>query len=250
MEEAKNGSLKHRRAVFVRHKPQLRCTPDQGPSSLHRTEWSRKMKSRLFIPSVIPMFLGLVLAPVFGGQAAAQASATAPNDQEQSNVNTEMMSHQHLMEDLLAGLQKDLQAVVSSRDAYGYIHNKAAVKAYEADLAGLREAVRQHKLFAADYERWCEQSFTTDYEHRCGPDKKQNAMAEHQQQMKSALFYLSDTFYTYLAADDHSIEGGPNKIEDALTAHHDALNDFAHAVKDHEQAMAQMMTTAADHGSL
>lgn len=204
------------------------------------------MRSRSLIPSVIPMFLGLVLAPVFGGQAAAQASATAPSDQEQSSVNTEMMSHQNLMEDLLAFLQKDLQAVVSSRDAYGYIHNRAAVKAYKADLAGLREAVRQHKLFAADYERWCGQSFTTDYEHWCGPDSKQNAMAEHQQQMKSALFHLSDTFDTYLAADDRSIEGGPDKIEDALTAHRDALNDFAQAVKGHEQAIAHM-TNAADH---
>ncbi len=197
------------------------------------------------------MFLGLVLAPVFGGQAAAQASAAAPNNQEeQSSVNTEMMSHQKVMTDLLASLQKNLQAVVSSRDAYGYIHDKAAVKAYKVDLDALRDIVRQHKLFAADYERLCGQSFTTDYEHWCGPDTKQNVMAEHQQQMRSALFYLSDTFYTYLAADDHSIEGGPNKIEDALTAHRDALNDFDHAVKDHEQAMAQMMPPAANHGSL
>lgn len=238
MGDANNGSLKYQHTIFVRHKPQLRCTPDQGPSSCTAQKGSRKMRSRMFIPSVIPMFLGLVLAPVFGGQAAAQASAAVPNDQEQSSVNTEMMSHQHLMEDLLAGLQKDLQSVVSSRDAYGYIHNKAAVKAHEADLAGLRDSLRQHKLFAADYERWC------------GPDKKQNAMDEHQREMKSALFYLSDTFHTYLTADDRSIEGGPNKIEDALAAHRDALNDFDRAIKDHEQAMAQMMSPAAANGSL
>ncbi len=197
------------------------------------------MANTSFIRTMFLMSLGFVLAPLFGGRAMAQQSPMATeNNQDQSRIETEMMSHQHLMEDLLVILQKDFQAVVSSRDTYGYIHDKAAVKAYEADLAGLRASLQQHEPFAADYERWY------------GPDKKQNAMDEHQREMKSALFYLSDTFHTYLTADDRSIEGEPNKIEDALTAHRDALNDFDHAVKDHEQAMAQMMSPAAAHGSL
>ncbi len=209
------------------------------------------MRSRSFIPTLFPMFLGFVLVPFFGGRAMAlQTSTQTENNQDQGRVGTEMMSHQHMMEDLLAILQKDLQAVVDSKDANGYVHDNAAVKAYKADLDGLRDVVRQHRLFAADYERWCGQSFTTDYEHWCGPDKKQNAMAEHQQRMKAILYDLSNTFDTYVTVDDHSIEGGPNKIEDALDAHRRALVDFANAVRNHEQAMTQMMTHASDHGSL
>lgn len=209
------------------------------------------MTSKSFISAAFPMFLGFVLLPFFGGRAMAQqTSLTIENNQGQSRVGTEMISHQHLMEDLLALLQKDFQTVVASKDANGYVHDKAAVKAYKAELEGLRDAVRQHRLFAADYERWCGESFTSDYRHWCGPDKKQNAMAEHQQRMKGILYDLSETFDTYVAADNHSIEGGPDKIEDALAAHRDALNDFANAIQDHEQAMTQMMAHASNRGSL
>jgi uncharacterized protein YukE len=197
------------------------------------------MRSKSFIPTVFLMSLGLVLVQLAGSGAMAQETPTATNNhQGQGRVDTEMMSHQKVMADLLASLQKNLQAVVSSRDAYGYIHDKAAVKAYKADLDALRDAVHQHKSFAADCERWY------------GPNEKQNVMAEHQQRMRGILFDLSDTFYTYLTVDDHSIEGPPNKIEDALVAHRDALNDFASAIQEHEQAMAQMMTHASDRGSL
>ncbi len=197
------------------------------------------MTSKSFISAAFPMFLGFVLLPFFGGRAMAQqTSLTIENNQGQSRVGTEMISHQHLMEDLLALLQKDFQTVVASKDANGYVHDKAAVKAYKAELEGLRDAVRQHRLFAANYERWC------------GPDKKQNAMAEHQQRMKGILCDLSETFDTYVAADNHSIEGGPDKIEDALAAHRDALNDFANAIQDHEQAMTQMTAHASNRGSL
>jgi len=74
-------------------------------------------------------------------------------------------------------------------------------------------------------------------------------MAEHQQRMKGLLFNLSSTFETYVQADNSSIEGSPNKIEDALEAHRDALNDFAAAIKDHEQAVAQLMPGGTDSGS-
>ncbi len=209
------------------------------------------MRSKSFISTLFPMFLGFVLVPFFGGRAMAQQTSMATgNNQDQTRVDTEMLSHQHLMEDLLAILQKDFQAVVDSKDANGYVHDKAAVKSYKAELDGLRDAVRQHRLFAADYERWCGQSFTSDYEHWCGPDTKQNSMAEHQQRMKAIAFDLSNTFDAYVTVDDHSIEGGPNKIADALDAHRAALVDFANAVRDHEQAMTQMMTHASDHGSL
>ncbi len=67
-------------------------------------------------------------------------------------------------------------------------------------------------------------------------------MTGHQQRMKRLLFDLSDTFDRYVTEDNHSIEGGPNKIQDALNAHRDALNEFAEVIKDHEGAISQMMT--------
>ncbi len=208
------------------------------------------MRSKSFISTVFLMSFGFVLVPFFGSRAnALQTAAATENTQDQSRVGTEMMSHQHLMEDLLVILQKEFQAVVDSKDASGFVRDKTAVKAYKSDLDGLLYAVRHHRLFAVDYERWCGQSFATDYEHWCGPDKKQNAMSEHQQRMKVILHDLSNTFDIYVTADDHSMKAGPNKTDDALEAHRDALVGFANAVRDHDQEMARMMTHASAHGS-
>jgi len=180
-------------------------------------------------------------------QAAAQPGVE-PGNQEQNRVDTEMMSHQRAMEILFAIVQKDFQAVVVSKDANGYVRDKAAVKSYERDLSGLRVIAKQHNQLAADYQRWCAQAFTTDYAHWCGPDVKENEMAEHQQRMKEILFDLSTTFANYVKADDHGIDQ-PYLVEESLDAHRDALNEFADAMKDHEQAIAQMTGNGAHHGN-
>lgn len=73
-------------------------------------------------------------------------------------------------------------------------------------------------------------------------------MAEHQQRMNSIAFDLSETFDAYVTEDNHSIEGGPNKIEDALNAHREALKSFADLIKEHEQAVNQMMPPAEREG--
>jgi hypothetical protein len=75
-------------------------------------------------------------------------------------------------------------------------------------------------------------------------------MSEHQQRMKVILHDLSNTFDTYVTADNHSMEAGPNKIEGALDAHRAALVDLAKAVRDHEQEMTRMMSPVSDQGSL
>ncbi|HLH36358.1 MAG TPA: hypothetical protein VKX41_16930 [Alloacidobacterium sp.] len=197
------------------------------------------MKYKSFFSAVISTSLAIVLLSVGRAQATPQPGA---GQQERPAIGTEMMSHQRAMDIVLARLQADFQAVVSSKDGNGAVHDKAAVKTYKGDLAALRVITSQHKQFAADYERWCSQSFSTDYEHWCGPEVKQNAMAEHQQRMKRLLFDLSDTLDRYITEDNHSIEGGPNKIQDALDAHRDALNEFSEVIKDHEGAISQMMT--------
>ena len=204
------------------------------------------MIRKSFVSTAVSMSLMLVLVPFSGrAQAAPQPDAGQPN-QEQSRIDTEMMSHQRAMDIILWRLQTDFQDVVKSKDGNGYVHDKAATKTYKGDLEALSVVARQHKQLAADYERWCAQSFTTDYEHWCGPDVKQNEMAEHQQRMKAVLFDLSDTFNTYVTVDDHSIEGSPNKILDVLNSHRAALNEFADVIKDHDGAISQMKANGAE----
>lgn len=197
------------------------------------------MKHKSFFSVILSTSLAIVLLSVGRAQAVPQPGA---GEQEQPAINTEMMSHQRAMDIVLARLQADFLAVVSSKDGNGAVHDKAAVKTYKGDLAALHVITDQHKQYTAAYERWCSQSFSTDYGHWCGPDVKQNEMAAHQQRMKGILFDLVDTFNRYVAEDNHSIEGGPNKIQDALDAHRDALNEFAEVIKDHEGTISQMMT--------
>jgi len=197
------------------------------------------MKHKSFFSVVLSTSLAIVLLSAGRAQAVPQPDA---GEQEQPAINTEMMSHQRAMDIVLIRLQADFQAVVRSKDGNGAVHDKAAVKTYKGDLAALHVITDQHKQFTAAYERWCSQSFSTDYEHWCGPNVKENAMTGHQQRMKRLLFDLSDTFDRYVTEDNHSIEGGTNKIQDALNAHRDALNEFAEVIKDHEGAISQMMT--------
>lgn len=178
------------------------------------------MNHKSLASTTVSMSMALVLVPFSGrAEAAPQSSAGQPN-QEQSRLDTEMMSHQRAMDIILWRLQTDFHDVIESKDANGYVRDKAAVIAYKGDLESLSAVARQHKQLADDYERWC------------GPDVKQNEMAEHQQRMNAMLSDLSDTFNTYLTVDDNSIEGSPNKIQDAL--------------KDHESAISQMTANCAE----
>ena len=207
------------------------------------------MKRRSLVSTAMFMSLALVLLPFSMGQAQAAAQpGVESGNQEQIRVDAEMISHQRAMDILFTMVRKDFQAVVVSKDANGYVHDKAAVKTYERDLSALRVIARQHKQLATDYEHWCAQAFTTDYVHWCGPDVKENAMAEHQKQMDSAIDELTSTFHEYLNADDHSIDQ-PYVMETALEAHRDALEDFAGVIKDHEHAVARMTVNGAGHSN-
>ena len=205
------------------------------------------MKYRSFVSTAMSMALALALLPFSMGWAqTATQGGVESGSQEQNRVDTEMMSHQRAMEIVLAWLQKDFAAVVQSKDGIGYVHDKAAVKAYKRDLDALRVIVNQHKQSAADYEHWCSAAFSTDYAHWCGPDVKENEMASHQQRMKDILFDLSTTFDNYVKADDHGIDQ-PYMVEETLDAHRDALNELADAIKDHEQDIARITVNGAAH---
>ncbi|HZC22924.1 MAG TPA: hypothetical protein VE866_06260 [Candidatus Binatia bacterium] len=187
------------------------------------------MQRKSCVSTTLVIFLGLALLPPANSHAQSMPMPAGSQGTQAQKYHEEMMSHQKEMDDLLARSQKDFQAVVTAKDARGYVRDKAVLNVYKADLDALRDAVRQHKLLTADYVGWC------------GPeDKKHNAMMEHQQRMKSLLYDLVDTFDTYVKADDTSIDQ-PFAIEEAFDAQQDALKEFADAIQQHKQAMTQMM---------
>ncbi len=200
------------------------------------------------IATTLVLSAGLMFGiPLAQAQEPVQ-SGVESGSQEQNRVDTEMMSHQRAMEIVLAWLQQDFPDVAKSKDGIGDVRDKATVKAYKRDLDALRVIASQHRQFATDYERWCSGSFSTDYVHWCGPDVKENEMAGHQQRMKEILIDLSTTFDNYIKADDHGIDQS-HMIERTLHAHRDALNELADAIKDHEQAAAQMTVNGAHHSN-
>ena len=174
--------------------------------------------------------LGFGITPIFASQMPGmQMPAVSQADPSRPSLDAEMMNHQQEMQTLLAKLQTSLQAIVDARDGSGYFSDKSIVRAHEADLTELRNAVRSHKLFLIDEER------------KCGTNSSQHdAMMQHQQQMKAVLYDVVDTFYTYMAANDRSNDFAES-VSDALSAHRQALKGFGDAIAQHQQAMAQMM---------
>ena len=152
--------------------------------------------------------LGFGITPIFASQMPGmQMPAANPADPSRPALDAEMMNHQQEMQTLLAKLQTSLQSIVNARDGSGYVGDKSIVRAHEADLTELRNAVRNHKLFLIDEER------------KCGvKSSQQDAMIQHQQQMKAVLYDVVDTFYTYMAANDRSNDLAES-VADALSAH-------------------------------
>ena len=177
--------------------------------------------------------------PLFAKQMPGMQmpSANQPSQdlsaQKSSDVERAMVNHQKEMQTLLAKLDESFQAIADARDAKGYVRNKAVLKAHEANIKALRDAVRDHKLFLSDYE------------HQCGViSKQQDAMVEHQLKMKGVLYDVVESFDSFEQANDQ-----PNNsyivvtmsIDQAFDAHREALKELADATAQHEQAMAQMM---------
>jgi hypothetical protein len=189
-------------------------------------------KQILFAAVVAVLVCGL--SPLLESQMPEkQMPATSQPDKNQKSLDAEMMEHQSEMQSLFAKLDKSFQAAVDARDANGYVRDKSIVKAHEADLTELRNAVRNHKLFMVDYAGKCSVN-----------SKQHDAMNQHQQQMKSVLYDVVDTFYTWMSADDHGIDVS-EPVEDALTAHRAALKELEDAIGQHKEAMAQMMLKCA-----
>ncbi len=194
-------------------------------------------KPVLFIAVAVFLVLGGI--PLFAKQMPGiqMPSANQPSQDQSAQksryAERAMMNHQKEMQTLLAKLDESFQAIGDARDAKGYVLDKAVLKAHEANIKALRGAVRDHKLILSDYERQCGVS-----------SKQQDAMIEHQQQMKGVLYDVVDSFDALEQANDQP--NNPNivitmYIGEAFAAHREALTELADASARHEQAMAQMM---------
>lgn len=175
---------------------------------------------------------------------ALRGSSTAQENSLRNTVDREMNGHQQAMADLLRKFTKDFQAVVSSKDANGYVRDKTSVKAFKEDIDVFGDLIQQHKRLASDYGRWCAQLFTTDYAHWCDQNKEQNEMVVHQQRMKEVLYELSSTFTAFVDADDHGIDQ-PYRVEETLAAYRSAFDDFSAIVHDHAQEIALLITSTS-----
>jgi hypothetical protein len=194
------------------------------------------MTRKLFLTTAAGILLGLGMTPSFGLQMPGiQMPASSQTDSHQKSLDVEwaMVNHQREMQALLVKLDESLQTITAARDAKGYVRNKAALKTHEANIKALRNAVRDHKRFLGGYE------------HQCGvTGKQQDAMVQHQFQMKGALHDVVESFDAFAQANDQ-----PNNpyiyvtqsVEQAFTAHREALKELKDAVAQHTQAMAQMM---------
>ncbi len=189
----------------------------------------------VFVTAVVAL-LGLGMTPLFAIQMPRmQMPATSQTDANQKSLDVEraMVNHQKEMQTLLANLDESLQAIAEARDAKGYVRDKAVLKAHEANIKALRNAVRDHKLFLSDYE------------HQCGvSSKQQDAMVEHQQKMKGVLYDVVESFDTFEQTNDEpnnpSIEVTMS-IGLAFVTHREALKELEDAIDQHKQAMAQLM---------
>ncbi len=150
------------------------------------------MSRKSILRTVLLASVGFAISPVLHSQPAkAQVSTADETELTQKSLDEEMMTHQSEMKTLTARLDKSFQSISDARDAKGYVQNKVVLQAHEADIKTFRDAVREHKLFLGEYE------------HQCGVTSKQeDAMVQHQQQMKGMLYDVVESFDTFEQAND------------------------------------------------
>ncbi len=190
------------------------------------------MTHKLFLSTTAVALLGLGTMPLFANQMPVmQMPAASQTDQSQSSPDAEMTNHQNEMQTLFAKLQTSFQAVVNARDGSGFVRDKSIIRAHEADLTELQNAVRNHKLLVVSADRKSDVN-----------SKQHDAMMQHQQQMKAALYDVADTFYVYMQANDRSNDFAES-VTDTLNAHRHALKELEDAIAQQERAMSLMKTT-------
>jgi ectoine hydroxylase-related dioxygenase (phytanoyl-CoA dioxygenase family) len=161
-----------------------------------------------------------------------QMTAAAEPDRMQKSLDADMANHQSEMEALANRLEASYHAIADARDAKGYVRDKATLNAHEATIKKFREALREWKRSARNYE------------HQCGLTREhEDAVAEHQKQMKRVFHDVLDSFetleYTNEAHYDPNYEAIV-PIGDAFNEHRAALKRLSDAIQ-HQQAMEPIM---------
>ena len=179
------------------------------------------------------ILLALCVNPLTAIQVPSRSSAVQKEPGTKS-LDVEMANHQQEMQTLTARLNQSAQIIADARDAKGYVHDKAIIKAHEIDIRAFRNSFRDHKEFLKTYEGPCRVN-----------GKQHDAMVQHQQMMKSVLYDVVETFDTFESSND-----GPNDpnivvteyVGPAFDLHQNALKELTGAVAQHQQAMTEMMS--------
>jgi hypothetical protein len=175
--------------------------------------------------AIAAAFLGLGMKPAFAIQT--------PGMQTQISSGAEMVSHESAMKTMTIKLDKSFRAITDARDEKGYVRDKSVLKAHEANIKALRDAVRHYELFPGSDE------------HQYGTSSKQReAVAQYHQQMKAVLHDVVESFDTFEQINDQLNNSEivvTMYVGQAWAAHREALKALADAVAQHEQAMAEVM---------
>lgn len=191
------------------------------------------MPRKLSSFTTVIILLGASTAAPLVRQMPAMSSPTGQMERDHKSAEAEMTAHQKEMQALNTKLGESFQAIADARGAKGYVHDPSILKTHGKDIKALRDAVRDHKLFLSDYE------------HTCGVNsKQQDAMIQHQKEMKGILYDVVETYDTYEETNDApnnpnyvAIEG----IGPSFEAHRAALKELTSAINQHQEAMTQMM---------
>jgi hypothetical protein len=192
-----------------------------------------KLKQLLFA-SIFVLLFGIT--PLFAQQASGgQMHSFAGTDHSQKLFGAVTMSHPGTIEALAIKLDESFRAITDARDARGYIKNKAALKAHEANIKALRNGLRNHTLF------------TGNDEYQCGASGSQLDVAvQCERQITSLIHDVAESFDTFELTNDqpdNPIITATMDIGPAYVAHREALRKLAATIGQHEPALAQVMNT-------
>jgi hypothetical protein len=137
------------------------------------------------------------------------------------------------IEALTIKLDESFRVITDARDATGYVKNKAALKAHEANIKALRNGLRHHTLFAGNDEYRCVAS-----------GSHLDGAAQCEQQVKSLIHDVAKSFDTFELTNDepdNPVIIATMDIGPAYAAHQEALKKLAATIAQHEPTLAQVM---------
>jgi hypothetical protein len=190
-----------------------------------------KLKQSLFT-TTLALFFGIMPLSALQSSGTQMASA-AGTEHSKKFLGAETLSHPGTIAALTIKLDESFRAMSDARNAQGYVENQTTLKAHAASIKALRNGLRHHTLFAGNAEYQCGAS-----------DSQQDATLQCEQQVKSLVHDVAESFYTFELTDDQP--NNPNitptmDIGPAYLAHREALKKLADTIGQLEPTMAQAM---------